>query len=174
MLLFSVSKHTLSHYHPIQASCINLRAVYLVKHRLNLLWTPSWRCIPWAVFSSLLKERGIAQGSVGNRIVSLKKLLTNPLSFSKSVLKLLILNTMVQQSSEDLSSSASHVAGLGQNSWGWGKTALQKDKVSLGIWRAEETEPRGNIPLTLQKKSTDCDLLRFCKATLLSLLVLAG
>lgn len=65
--------------------------------------------IPRVVFSSLLRE-----GGVGNRNISLKQLLTNPLSFSKFLLKLLILNTMVQQSSEDLSSSVSHVAGLGQ------------------------------------------------------------
>lgn len=39
VLLLSVSKRALSHHHPIQPSHINLRPVYLVKHRLNLLWT---------------------------------------------------------------------------------------------------------------------------------------
>lgn len=150
VLLLSVSKHALSHYHPIQPSCISLRAVYLVKYRLNLLWTLSWRCTPSAVFSSLLRERL-------HKVVLVTETFpwsNYPLSFSKSVLRLLILNTMAQQSSGDLSSSASHVAGLGQACTilgDGGKTALWKDKVSLGTWKAEETEPRGNTHLPLQK-----------------------
>lgn len=63
-------------------------------------------------------------------------------------------------------------AGL-HNSWGWGKTALWKDKVSLGTWRAEEIESQGNTQLLLQRKLPDCDIQRLCKATLLSLSALA-
>lgn len=67
----------------------------LGKHRLNCLWTLSWRCGPWAAFFYLLRESEIAWGSAGDRIISLKWFLTNPLSFLKSVLKLLFLNTVV-------------------------------------------------------------------------------
>lgn len=66
-----------------------------VKHRINRLWALSWRCGPWAAFFSLLRESEIAWGSAGDRIISLKWFLTNPLSFWKFILKLLILNTVV-------------------------------------------------------------------------------
>lgn len=102
----------------------------LAKHRLNCLWTLSWSCGPWAAFFSLLRERETAWSSVDNWNISLKQFLTNPLLFSK-----LILNTMVWHCSEDLSSSASHVAGLGQ-SWAilgnGGKQHFRKTKCLCG------------------------------------------
>lgn len=56
---------------------------------------------------------------------------------------------------------------------GMERNSILERKVSLGTWRTEETEPRGNTHLPLQKKLTDWDLQRLYEATLLSLSALA-
>lgn len=151
VLLLSVSKHALSHYHPIQPSCISLRAVYLVKYRLNLLWTLSWRCTPSAVFSSLLREREIAQGSVGNRNISLKQL-------STIFLKVCIKTTDSEhygpaelRGPQQLSIPCGRSGAGLHNSWGWGKNStLERQSVPRNLESRRNRATR-QYPFTFAK-----------------------